>query len=103
MKLFADLKARARHMLWPIFWTSLIIYITFHILQGERGLIAYWHLREQIVNANQALAGLIQTKETLQNRVSLLSPKSLDLDLLEERARYLLGYSHNNEAIIIIR
>ena len=39
----------------------------------------------------------------LENRVMLLSPSSLDADMLDERARFLLGYTRPDEYVIISR
>ena len=103
MKIISELRLRARHILWPILWTILILYITYHALQGERGLIAFWQLHWQVSNAKQIQQALKATKQRLQNRVDLLSPKSLDSDMLEERVRIMLGYSRPNETIIITK
>ena len=103
MKLFLEFRLRARHILWPILWTTLILYITYHALQGERGLIAFWQLQGQVSNAKQIQQALKTNKQRLQNRVYLLSPKSLDSDMLEERVRIMLGFSRPNETIIVIK
>jgi cell division protein FtsB len=41
-----------------------------------------------------------QRKE-LEHRVSLLHPDSLDLDMLDERARVMLNYGLKNDIVII--
>ena len=100
---FAELRPRARHILGPILGASSIIYITYHALQGERGLIAFWQLHGQIKHAKNIQQELILTKEYLQNRVKLLNPNSLNADMLEERVRVMLGYSRPEETIFLKR
>ena len=39
----------------------------------------------------------------IQNHVNLLSPQTLDRDMLGERARFLLGYSRPNEFIFYFK
>ena len=40
-------------------------------------------------------------RETLERRVRLLNPGSLDADMLEERARLMLNYGHAYDIIIL--
>ena len=103
MKLLFEFRQRARHIVWPILWATLMLYITFHALQGERGLIAYWQIRGEISEARQVQTMLNRTKSRIQKRVDLLTSESLDTDLLEERARLLLGYSQPDEMIILVK
>jgi len=79
------------------------LYVCFHILQGERGLIAFWKINGEVSTAKATKESLLKEKSILQNRVNLLSRKSLDLDMLDERARIMLGYSKANETIIILK
>ena len=51
MKFLAELRIRARHILGPSLGATLIVYVTFHALQGERGLIAFWQLHGQVAHA----------------------------------------------------
>ena len=103
MKFLAELRIRARHILGPSLGATLIVYVTYHALQGERGLIAFWQLHGQVAHAQHIYQGLSATKERLQNRVNLLNPNSLDADMLEERVRFMLGYSRSDETIILKR
>ena len=103
MTLLSEIRSRIRYIFWPTIWATLILYFTFHILQGERGLIAYWQINSEVSDAKAIRNSLLKEKTVLQNRVNLLSPKSLDPDMLEERVRVMLGYSKPNETIIILK
>ena len=102
-KFLDEMRRRARYVLGPTLGAALIVYITYHALQGERGLIAFWQLHGQVMHAQHIHDGLRDTKERLQNRVKLLNPNSLDTDMLEERVRFMLGYSRPDETIILKR
>ena len=99
----SELRKRAQYVLGPTLGAAMIVYVTYHALQGERGLIAFWQLHGQVMHAQQIHNQLRYTKDRLQNRVKLLNPNSLDADMLEERVRFMLGYSRADETIILKR
>jgi len=101
MKLVAELRSRARHIVGPIIGSSLIVYIAYNTLEGDRGLIAYWQLIKQVEQAETIKTDLDGTRTAFENRVKLLNPNSLDGDMLDERARFLLGYSRADEWVIL--
>ena len=103
MKLFSELRLTVRFILWPTIWATIILYITFHTIQGERGLIAFMQIHGEVLAAKKTQQPLISKKNRLQNKVTLLSLKSLDTDMLEERVRIMLGYSRPNETIILLK
>ena len=103
MEIFSELRLKLRFILWPTIWATIILYITFHTIQGERGLIAFMQIHEEVLAAKKIQQTLISKKNRLQNKVALLSPKSLDIDMLEERVRIMLGYSRPNETIILLK
>jgi cell division protein FtsB len=102
MKFFNEARSRAHHVIGPILGAALIVYITYHALQGERGLIAYWQLVNQVEQAKIVRADMRLAQKRIANRVALLSNASIDRDMLDERARYMLGYSLPGEIIILL-
>jgi cell division protein FtsB len=69
-------------------------------LQGDHGLAA---LHEAEVLERELTAELAETgdeRRTLKNLVWRLDERNLDLDLLDERARAILGYVRREELII---
>ena len=103
MTLFSELRLRLGYILWPTIWAALFLYITFHILQGERGLIAYCQKNAEVLSAITTWQNLNKKRLILQNRVKLLSPPSVDYDMLDERVRVMLGYSKSNETLILLK
>ncbi|TAL03914.1 MAG: septum formation initiator family protein [Rhodospirillaceae bacterium] len=75
-------------------------YFAYHAVQGDRGLIAWWKLRYEIEKTDLALADVTAEKVALERRVSLLRPESLDRDMLEERARIMLGFVHPDDRVV---
>jgi len=69
-------------------------------LQGERGLGALAEARAEEARLEGELARLKAERREIQNLVTRLRPTSLDLDLLDERARAVLGHARPDEVII---
>ncbi len=100
MKVLTELRLRSRHIIGPIIGVCLILYFVYHAVQGDRGLIAFWQLSKQVTQAENTHSILSRKRVELQNRVALLNPYSLNEDMLEERARLMLGYSRSDEIVI---
>jgi cell division protein FtsB len=103
MGLGRELRRYAAAALAPFFCVVAIAYFGFHYVQGERGLIAYLRLSEQVASAEQRLSAVRVERQQIEHRVNLLRPERLDRDLLEERARAILGYAHKNEIVLFDR
>ncbi|MEL6477844.1 MAG: septum formation initiator family protein [Pseudomonadota bacterium] len=69
-------------------------------LYGGHGLAALQDAREREAEMQADLAALRAERERLANLVDRLGPNNLDLDLLDERARRVLGYTRGDELII---
>ena len=78
----------------------LIAYFGFHALTGERGLLTSQQ-REQTLAARTAELKQIRAERMdLEARARLLRDSSLSADLLEERARSLLGFADPDDYVI---
>ena len=60
-------------------------------------------LRQEIAAARSSEAELAAERATLERRVALLRPESLDRDMLEERARAVLNLAHPDERVIFLK
>ncbi|MCQ2735482.1 MAG: septum formation initiator family protein [Alphaproteobacteria bacterium] len=76
-------------------------YFSYFAVKGDRGLLRYIYLQEKVVEAEKMSENYDKKREELAQKVSLLSSSSLDLDLLDERARTVLNVIGDNEFIII--
>ena len=48
MSFFKEIRLRARHVIGPVLGISAVTYFGFHAVQGDRGLMAWWKLRQHI-------------------------------------------------------
>lgn len=79
----------------------LTLYFLFYSINGERGLLKYMYLRQEIDSAQKIAQQYHQQKNNLEEKVKHLSNSSLDLDLLEERARIVLNLAGQDEFILL--
>ena len=69
-------------------------------LSGENGLGALNQAAAEEAKLEQELAALRVERAALANRVRRLDESFLDLDLLDERARAVLGHAREDELIV---
>lgn len=103
MGMIRELRRQWRQIVFSIFGVALIAYFSFHAVEGEHGLRAYFALRHETESARQEFAALDGQRAVLERRVRALRPDSLDLDMLEERARVILNAVHKDELVILLR
>lgn len=101
MSLLAELRARARHVIGPVLGISAVAYFGYHVIHGDRGLMAWWKLRQHIEVASTSLKAIEEKRMALARRVRLLHPESLDPDMLEERVRVMLNYGHIDDIVAL--
>jgi cell division protein FtsB len=77
-------------------------YFVYHAVQGDRGILAWMQVNQQIKAAQAELTKTDDDREAMEQRVALLSNSSLDLDMLEERARIMLNFSHPDDLVIFL-
>jgi cell division protein FtsB len=92
--------ARVRPYAPTVILGLLIFYFGFQALTGDRGLLATQRRRETLVARKQELTDLQQKHRDLTVRARLLDNHNLSADLLEERARTLLGFVGPNDYVI---
>ena len=78
---------------------SIMFYIGFHAVSGERGVFALFKETRRLEEL-QAELGRVQAKrQALDHKVHLLGDDSLDLDLLDEQVRRVLGLANKGEVV----
>ncbi len=100
MYIFDDIKRHLRNAIGPLLGAGAVVYFGVHAVQGDRGLMAWVQVRQEIAKAEIAAQEIAAERADLEHRVSLLKSESLDLDMLEERARMMLGVVRNDDVII---
>lgn len=81
---------------------GLCFYFSYHLLQGERSYFRLLSLEQNISQTKQDNEKLKAEHQALETRVSMLRSGSIDKDLLEERARIVLGYRNQGEKDIMV-
>jgi cell division protein FtsB len=102
MQALNAIRLRARVIIGPILGISLVVYFAYHLVQGDRGLIAWLRLTQQIDEAHMTLAQVQAERDPLAHRVSLMRDR-LDPDLLDETARSSLNLIGSDEIVIFNR
>ena len=78
----------------------LIVYLGIQALTGERGLLSGHERDAMLVRREAQLASIMEQRRDLEVRVRYLRTDSLSRDLLEERARAVLGFSDPRDYVI---
>lgn len=78
----------------------LIAYLGVQALTGERGLLSGGERDDLLVRREAQLADILEQKQDLEVRVRYLRNGSLSRDLLEERARAVLGFADPRDYVI---
>lgn len=102
MTLLREIRTKAREVAPPVIAACMVGYFAYHAVQGDRGLIAWLHLKQQLAQAKATEAELAAERAVLERRVALLRPEHLDPDLLAERAHALLNYGRDDEVLILL-
>jgi cell division protein FtsB len=83
--------------------TFLIVYFAFHAMTGDRGLLT-WSQRNAILAEKKSELQTVRAERMdMEARARLLRDGSLSADLLEERARSLLGFADPRDYVIRTR
>lgn len=70
MGLFSDLQNRLRNSGFWIFGALLMIYFAFHAINGDRGLLKYLYLRQEIAEAQKIAGHYNSQKLKLEEKVN---------------------------------
>ncbi|MEK9945344.1 MAG: septum formation initiator family protein [Alphaproteobacteria bacterium] len=100
MGLGHEVKKRTRATIAPFLLILMVAYFGVSFVQGDRGLLAWIRLSDEVAVAKADLGALRAERTRMEHRTQLLRPDGLDLDMLDERARALLGFTHKDEIVI---
>ncbi len=85
-----------------LFCVLLLFYLGFHTVSGERGVFALLRQTSKLDSLKMELADIKSQRETLEKKVGKLSNNNLDLDLLDEQSRRVLGASGKDEVVVFL-
>jgi len=84
-----------------IFAALFIGYFGMNAFSGDHGLRAQQDLEQQLAAMRGELAGLKAERTHWERRVALLRADRIDPDMLDERARALIGYVDPRDLILL--
>ncbi len=98
-------RKRARRILLPLVLYgisgALVAYFWHHAHTGAHGLEAKRQFKIQAHHLAADLAAVKGEHAEWERRIALLRSDQIDRDLLEERARIMLGKVHRNDLVIM--
>ena len=80
---------------------GLFAYFGFHLLHGDMGYFALRGLDQKLAETQDKYDHELAERIVLENRVKLLRPASLSLDMLDQRSREVLGFARSDEREIL--
>ncbi|MDG1286515.1 MAG: septum formation initiator family protein [Rickettsiales bacterium] len=80
----------------------VMLYLVFHALNGNHGVYALLKEQKRESFNTVILADLQAQRAKIEHRVSMISGEMLDLDLLDEQARRVLGFTDPQELIYLL-
>jgi cell division protein FtsB len=101
MIILRELRRRVRDILGPVLGIALTGYFTYHLIEGDRGLLAWLRFTREIRAENANLETLRAQREALDLKVSNLRPDHVDPDLLDERVRATLNLVAPDETVLM--
>ncbi len=96
-----DIQKKLRQYWLIVISCFIVVYFGFHSFCGERNIYRYFALKEEIAQAQKTAKQYSEQLHRLQRKVQHLSDNSLDIDLLDERARVVLNMAADDEFIIL--
>ncbi|WP_417245915.1 MULTISPECIES: FtsB family cell division protein [Celeribacter] len=95
---------RKRPSLTVLLYTGVIVtlggYFTFAAVQGEYGLFRRLQIEAELSDLQAVSGKLDEDLAVMRNKTLRLSDTYLDLDLLDEQVRDVLGYLRADEIVI---
>jgi cell division protein FtsB len=95
-------KSYVRPLVVPIIALAFSGYFAWHGWHGSFGVEARRQLAIEADRLDRDLEGVRKERRAIELRVSLLRSSSLESDMLDERAREILGFANANEMAVVV-
>ncbi len=99
-KVFAHQQFFKGNML-TVLGVMLCLYFSYHAVFGHRSVLALSSLNAQIVMAVSERDNVSEKRHDLEVDVLAMRPDSMNPDMVEERARAVLGYKRVGEVLVL--
>jgi len=78
----------------------IFVYLFYFLINGERGIISYYKIKNQNSEFQITLTNLIEKNLILSDRINRLQTNTIDLDFLDEKIREKTGFIGEKEILI---
>lgn len=95
-------KSYLKPLLVPVIALAFSGYFAWHGWHGAFGIEARRQLAVEAARLDGELARVKAERRAIERRVSLLRASGLESDMLDERAREILGFANANEVAIVV-
>lgn len=102
MNFFNKKKKQKSYYIFESIFLFLILYFLYYGINGSNGLLNLIKFNNELQAKRIILCELENEKNFLQIKNNGLYNKTLDLDILEEQAKLILGYADKNEIVVLI-
>ena len=100
MSVVLEIRRRGRHIAGSILRALLFVYFVMHAIQGDRGLLPWLQIRQQIASAEIDYSISQMQRSAWEQRVELLRSSAMDRDMLDERVRSATGFLKSDEILV---
>ena len=102
MAVMIEMQRRFRQVLFPVIGACVLSYFAYHTVQGDRGLLSYWRVSQEVERVETRLNTLTAEREVQELRVASMRNSRMDLDLLEEQSRETFNVVHPDDILIYL-
>jgi len=95
-------KPLPRRVAGSLFCVLILFYLGFHTVSGERGVFALLREKARLGQLQTQLVEVKEKRQELEKKVANLRSDNLDLDLLDEQARKVLGTTGKGEVVLFL-
>ena len=95
-----EIRKRAQALTWPAIAIMVTGYFGYHLVEGDRGLLAWVRLSHELRQAQGQLEIASAKRAELQHRVAHMRADHVDPDLLESQVRKTLDLLRPDEIVI---
>jgi len=78
----------------------IFVYLFYFLVNGERGIISYYKIKNQNSEFHITLTNLLEKNLILSDKINRLQTNTIDLDFLDEKIREKTGFVGENEILI---
>jgi cell division protein FtsB len=90
-------------LLKPLLLLCVVFYFGMNTLHGEHGVFALMRESRALKNYTHELETLRAERQQMERRVTHMRSDSLDLDLLDEQMRRMMGVAKSGELVVLGR